>query len=88
MRFACVSLGVVLLAIPAAGQPFILPLQPQQSEAPPAPSPAPVAPPQSGMQPNGPSQAEAQNKAQAGDAADSTQASRMRSDNASHAARQ
>ena len=76
MRFACALLGVALLAVPAAAQPFMVPLQQQhQSEAPPPPSPAPVAPPQSGNQTNGPSRADAQDKAQAGDATNSTEAS-------------
>ena len=86
MRLAYALLGVALLAVPAAAQPFIVPLQQQhQSEAPPAPSPAPVAPPQSGAQTNGPSQADARDKAQAGETTNSTQASGAQSDNAPRA---
>ena len=86
MRFACAFLGVAPFAMPAAAQPFIVPLQQQHhSEAPPAPSPTPVAPPQAGMQTSGSSQADAQDKAQPGDAANSTQASGAQSDSASHA---
>jgi hypothetical protein len=101
MRFAGALLGTVLFAVPAAAQPFIVPLQQKhQSEAPPpAASPAPVAPPQSGMQTDGPSQADASGSAQlgnaqsgnaqsgnaqSGDATNSTQADGAQSD-ASHA---
>jgi predicted lipid-binding transport protein (Tim44 family) len=61
MRLVIAILGAVLLALPAAAQPFILPLKPQQpAEATPQPSPAPVAPPQSGSQAAGSSQSDGQ----------------------------
>ena len=77
MRYSPATLSIMLLAAPAAAQPFILPLQPQRpSEAPaPAPSPAPVAPPQSDSVANSqvgePGQAEARHN----DAANSSQGS-------------
>lgn len=93
MRVAYALLGAALLAVPAAAQPFIVPLQQQhQSEAPPpAPSPAPVAPPQSdmrsGMQSGTPSQADARDNAKPGDTANATQETGAQSDS-SHASGQ
>lgn len=48
MRLAYPVLLAVLIALPAAAQPIIIPLTPQRSDPPPppAPSPVPVAPPQ------------------------------------------
>lgn len=72
MRPVVAILGAVLLAVPAAAQPFILPLKSQQlAAAPPQPSPAPVAPPQSSSQAGGSSQADGQ----PADTANSSQAS-------------
>ena len=47
MKRHLAALACILLAAPAAAQPFILPLSPQRKEEPPPPpSPVPVAPPQ------------------------------------------
>lgn len=48
MKSLLAALALMLLALPAAAQPFIIPLEKQQptEAAPPPPSPVPVAPPQ------------------------------------------
>lgn len=53
MKHYIAALSIVLLALPAAAQPIIIPLQRQrQAEpSPPPPSPVPVAPPQAARTP-------------------------------------
>ena len=47
MKLPIASLAALLMAVPAAAQPFILELEKKPAEAPPPPpSPVPVAPPQ------------------------------------------
>ena len=62
MRFQLAALAVLLVAPPAAAQPFIFQLkrdQPQAEQQPPA-SPVPVAPPQADATPGAPAQPDAQ----------------------------
>mgnify|MGYP000583081385 FL=1 len=60
MKRHLAALACILLAAPAAAQPFILPLSPQRKEEPPPPpSPVPVAPPQAEPSPQPSTQPEA-----------------------------
>lgn len=54
MKHHIVALSIVLLALPAAAQPIIIPLQRQRhaEPPPPPPSPVPVAPPQAAATPS------------------------------------
>lgn len=54
MRLSHAILAAGLFAVPAAAQPFLVPLTPQRQEEPPPPpppSPVPVAPPQANTEP-------------------------------------
>jgi len=54
MKHRIATLSILLLAVPAAAQPIIIPLQSQRrtEPPPPQPSPVPVAPPQSAASPS------------------------------------